>query len=71
MNGINIPKNVSDNLQYALINATDSLEFEDRIKDAIRQLTVSGYKILNIDIKQPVVYDNHIWHYVHIFYYKP
>lgn len=71
MNGINIPKNVTDDLQYVLVNAIDSQEFEDRIRDALRQLSVSNYKILNIDIKQPVVYNSHIWHYAHIFYYEP
>lgn len=71
MNGINIPKNVVNTLSYQLVNATDSFEFDKRINDVIEAINKKGYLILNIDIKQPVVYSNHIWHYAHIFYYKP
>ena len=46
MNGINIPKNVSDDLQYTIINANTSQEFEDRIKGAIEQASNNNCKIL-------------------------
>lgn len=71
MNGINIPKNVVNTLSYELVNATDSFEFDKRINDVIEAINKKGYLILNIDIKQPVVLGSRIWHYAHIFYYKP
>lgn len=71
MNGINIPKNVADKLQYMIVRDRTSPNFEKSLKDAINSIKENNYVILNIDIKDPVIFNDAIQHYAHILYYKP
>ena len=62
MNGINIPKNIQDKLEYSLVHAEGSRPFHERLTNKINSLKENNYLILNVDIKQPMFFGNSVWH---------